>query len=94
MNKSFLVVATIAATAMLGACTSATPTGPDARAVAPSFELSNSTTVPASALESDTLSVDESDAIELCPTQSADATDVVTISGTYAVAYRTCTIIP
>jgi len=93
MNTRFLIVATVAATAMLGACTSAAPTGPDARAVAPSFELSNSTTEPDETPES-AAPVDEPGAIEVCPPPPADSTGVIGISGTYAVAYGTCPTIP
>lgn len=94
MNTRSLIVATLAATAILGACTSAAPTGPDAPAIAPSFELSNSGSVPNAAVAGVPLSVDEADTIEWCPVLSVDATGVVSISGTYAVAYGTCTISP
>jgi len=101
MNTRFLIVASFAVPALLAACTSAAPTGLDARAVAPSFELSNSADASDRAADSDTPPVDEADTIGLCPAPSADTTDVIGITGIYAVAYGTppilspgCTIIP
>ena len=81
MNRSALVTATLAATAILGACTSGAPTGPPSRAVAPSLDFSITGTRGTVGIDTATVTSD----CELAP---SDTTLMFRALGTYAVAYR------
>ena len=86
MKTPSLIAAAFVATAIIGACSGTTPTGPQSTASSASLELSNSVGTQG---VGGILSLDSASVVQLCVVELPTDSTVgeIGVKGTYAVAY-------